>query len=60
MIRTVGNGNRKSAPPFRLQVFKGMKNIVIHRKLADFVIDHPIAKEFKDWLEDTCCPEVGS
>ena len=58
MIRTVGNGNRKDPPPFRLQIFKGMKNIIIHRDLADFVLDDPIALAFKDWLEDTCCPEV--
>jgi hypothetical protein len=34
-----------------------MKNIIIHRRFADFVLDDPIAHEFKAWLEDTCCPE---
>jgi hypothetical protein len=58
MIRTVGNGHRKGPPPFRLQIFKGMKNIIIHRDFADFVLDDPIAQVFKEWLEDTCCPEV--
>jgi hypothetical protein len=58
MIRTVGNGERKPPPPYRLQIFKGMKNIIIHRDFVDFVLDDPIAIEFKEWLEDTCCPEV--
>jgi len=58
MLRVVSNGNQKPPAPFKLKLYKGMKNIVIHRDLANFVLDDPVALEFKDWLQDSCCPEV--
>ena len=41
--------------PFELpiEVTKGYKNVAISREFADFVLDHPVAGAFRDWLEAT-------
>ena len=37
--------------PIRFDIMKGYKNVAITRGFADFVLDHPLAVAFYDWIK---------
>ena len=47
----------KPKPPYGLEVFKGYKNVMIRRDFANFLINHPVAKAFEEYLHDTLVPD---
>ena len=47
----------KPKPPYGLEVFKGYKNVMIRRDFANFLIHHPVAKAFEEYLHDTLVPD---
>ena len=51
-IRVIATNYNKPPPPFGLTVYKGMKNVVINRKFAKFLLEHPVAIEFYQWYEN--------
>jgi len=54
MVRT----NFSKPPlPFGLQIYKGLKNVMISRNFSDFVLNHPVAIEYYKWLEDVRVPD---
>jgi hypothetical protein len=48
---------KKSPPPFNLTIYKGVKNIILSRNLAEFVINDPVAKIFREWTKDMEIPD---
>ena len=48
---------KKPKPPYGLKVYKGYKNVMIRRDFANFLIHHPVAKEFEEYLHDTVVPD---
>ena len=38
-------------------VYKGYKNVMIRRDFANFLIYHPVAKAFEEYLHDTMVPD---
>jgi hypothetical protein len=38
-------------------VYKGYKNVMIRRDFANFLIRHPVAKAFEEYLHDTMVPD---
>lgn len=44
-------------PPAGIKIFKGVKNVLISRRFASFALYHPIAQQFRDWLEDVGVPD---
>ncbi len=50
-------GLSKEPPPFNLTVYKGGKNVVLSRSMVHFLLRHPIAVKFREWLEDTFVPD---
>ena len=40
----IEHGDLKSKPPYKMQIFKGYKNVMIRRDFARFLIHHPVAK----------------
>jgi ABC-type molybdate transport system substrate-binding protein len=48
---------KKSPPPFNLTIYKGVKNIILSRHFAEFVINDPVAKIFRDWTKDMSIPD---
>eukprot|EP00094_Tigriopus_californicus_P011655 TCALIF_11260-PA protein Name:"Similar to GCNT3 Beta-1,3-galactosyl-O-glycosyl-glycoprotein beta-1,6-N-acetylglucosaminyltransferase 3 (Ovis aries)" AED:0.17 eAED:0.20 QI:0/0/0/0.75/1/1/4/0/360 len=44
-------------PPFGIKIFKGLKNVLISRRFATFALYHPIAQDFRDWIEDVGIPD---
>ena len=47
----------KSKPPYKMQIFKGYKNVMIRRDFATFLIHHPVAKEMEEFMHDTIVPD---
>lgn len=47
----------KSEPPYQLKIFKGYKNVIIRRDFASFLIYHPVAKAFEEYLHDAVIPD---
>ena len=54
---SIEQGDLKSKPPFKMQVFKGYKNVMIRRDFATFLIHHPVAKAMKEFMHDTIVPD---
>ena len=50
-------GNKKSKPPYQMKIFKGYKNVMIRRDFAKFLIYHPVAKTFEEYMTDTLIPD---
>ena len=50
-------GNKKSKPPYQMKIFKGYKNVMIRRDFAKFLIYHPVAKAFEEYMKDTLIPD---
>ena len=42
---------------YKFQLFKGLKNVILHRKDADFMLNHPIGKQIHDWQKESKIPE---
>ena len=42
---------------YTFQMFKGLKNVILHRSDADFMLNHPIGKQFHEWQKDSKIPE---
>ena len=42
---------------YTFQMFKGVKNVILHRTDADFMLNHPIGKQFHEWQKDSKIPE---
>ena len=38
-------------------MYKGYKNVMIRRDFANFLIHHPVAKAFEEYLRDTIVPD---
>ena len=47
-----GNGAK-----YNFQIFKGLKNVILHWVDADFMIHHPVAKQFHKWQNKAAMPE---
>ena len=47
----------KSKPPYKMQIFKGYKNVMIRRDFATFLIHHPVAKKMEEFMHDTIVPD---
>lgn len=54
---TLAYKNGKGRPPYNLKIFKGYKNVMMRRDFAEFIINHPVAKSFRDYLKDTWIPD---
>ena len=50
-------GKKSPLPPFGLEIFKGYKNVIVRRDRVDFIINHPVAKEFRIFLKPTYIPD---
>ena len=50
-------GNEKPKPPYQMKIFKGYKNVIIRRDFAKFLIYHPVAKTFEEYMTDTLIPD---
>ena len=48
---------RLRPPPYNLTLFKGLKNVILHRNFVDFLLDSEVAKHFYDWVKDTNIPD---
>ena len=53
----IKRGHVKPPVPFGLQVFKGTKSVIMSREYAEFLTQHPVAKQFEDFLKDTWIPD---
>ena len=42
---------------YDFQIFKGLKNVILHWKDAEFMIHHPVAKQFHKWQNLASMPE---
>ena len=40
-----------------MKIFKGYKNVMIRRDFAKFLIYHPVAKAFEEYMKDTLIPD---
>ena len=38
-------------------MFKGLKNVILYWKDADFMINHPVAKKYHKWQRNQRMPE---
>ena len=47
----------KSPPPYGIKVFKGYKNVILRRDMTNFIINHPVAKIFREFVEDMKIPD---
>ena len=54
---TLEKVRQKPPPPFGLKIYKGYKNVLIRRDFADFIINHPVAQSFSNYLRDTVIPD---
>ena len=53
----IKKGPRKPSVPFGLKVYKGTKSVIMSRKYAEFLTQHPVATQFEDFLKDTWIPD---
>ena len=44
-------------PPYGLKIFKGYKNVIIRRDMVDFIVNHPVAKDYRNFLKHTVVPD---
>ena len=44
-------------PPFGLKIFKGYKNVIMRRDFVEFIINHPVAIIYKDFLKNINVPD---
>ena len=42
---------------YSFQIFKGLKNVILHWIDAEFMINHPVAKQFHKWQNKAAMPE---
>ena len=42
---------------YTFQIFKGLKNVILLRTDADFMLNHPIGKQFYEWQTNSRIPE---
>ena len=42
---------------YKFQLFKGLKNVILHRTDADFMLNHPVGKQIYEWQKDSKIPE---
>ena len=42
---------------YNFQIFKGLKNVILYHKDAEFMIHHPVAKQFHRWQNHASMPE---
>ena len=47
----------KAPPPFGLKIFKGYKNVMMRRDFVDFIINHPVAKVYRDYVKTMAVPD---
>ena len=47
----------KKGESYQFQMFKGLKNVILYWKDADFMINHPVAKQFQNWQRSQRMPE---
>ena len=47
----------KKSEKYEFQLFKGLKNVILYWKDADFMINHPVAKQFRQWQKSQRMPE---
>lgn len=40
-----------------MTIFKGVKNVILSRSFADFVLTHPVSLELRDWMQDILIPD---
>ena len=48
---------KRPDPPYKLQIYKGYKNVMIRKDFAEFLIYHPVAKAFEEYLTNTIIPD---
>ena len=48
---------QKEPPPHNITIFKGDTYIAATRKFINFVVNHNVAKDFLNWLNDTIIPD---
>lgn len=48
---------RKTPFPYPITMMKGYKNAGLTRDTASFIIEHPVALELYNWLQDTLVPD---
>ena len=53
----IQQGDKKSKTPYKMQIFKGYKNVMIRRDFATFLIHHPVAKKMEEFMHDTIVPD---
>ena len=46
-----------SGDTYEFQIFKGLKNVILYWKDAEFMLHHPIAKQFHKWQWRAAMPE---
>ena len=42
---------------YSFQIFKGLKNVILHRRDVEFMINHPVAKQIHQWQKESKIPE---
>ena len=47
----------KRSETYQFQMFKGLKNVILYWKEADFMMNHPVAKQFHKWQRSQRMPE---
>ncbi|XP_059088386.1 N-acetyllactosaminide beta-1,6-N-acetylglucosaminyl-transferase-like [Tigriopus californicus] len=47
----------KPPPPYNITVLKAQKNVVLQRSFVNFLVYHPVAIDYYNWLSDSFIPD---
>ena len=47
----------KLPPPYGIKIFKGYKNVILRRDMVSFMINHPVAISFREYVQDIKIPD---
>lgn len=47
----------KPPPPYNVTVLKAQKNVVLQRSFVNFLVYHPVAIDYYNWLSDSFIPD---
>ncbi|ELU17616.1 hypothetical protein CAPTEDRAFT_178864 [Capitella teleta] len=47
----------KSPPPHNITIHKGDAHVTLSRAFVEYVLNDPVALDFREWVKDAFCPE---
>ena len=42
---------------YTMEIYKGLRNVILSAKDADFMVNHPVSKQFYEWIEKSSLTE---